>query len=143
MSKRLAVVAIAATAMMGFAVAQAPAGKKHSHKTLHRFVVTGTSVAPGSVGGGVATCPSGSVATGGGSNYGSGIATIQMGFASTNSYYILVDNFDSSIPAVNEVQVACALGTSRAKGREVSEAAAEQMVDQMAADLEAAHRASR
>src|SRR5688572_19625427 len=101
MSKRLAIVAVAATAMMGFAVSQAPAGKKHSHSTIQKYVTAPSFTAAGGVGGAVATCPKGSVATGGGSDYVSGIATIQMGFASSTQYYILVDNFNSTIPAEN------------------------------------------
>ena len=142
MSKRLAIVAVAATGMMGFAVSQAPAGKKHSHATIEKYATAPSFTAPGGVGGAVATCPPNSVATGGGADYVSGIARVQMGFLSPTQYYILVDNTGSAVSAENIAQVACTAGTSRVRGRALSAAAADETLDRMVADVRAAHRSS-
>lgn len=141
MSKRMAVVAIAATAMMGFAVSQAPAGKKHSHQTIQKYAQAPVFTPAFDVGSGSVTCPSGSVATGGGAEYVDGVAhVLAMGFRGTNTYYVLVDNFDNSIPSTFNVQVACTAGTSRARGRVLSRAAVERSLDQMVAELRASRR---
>jgi hypothetical protein len=116
-------------------------GHKHSHGTIQVYRQAAVFAAPGSVGSGFVLCPQNTAATGGGSDYVAGIATVQMGFEG-NGYYVLLDNFDSSISSQVNVQVACTAGTTKAKARQVPRGAVEDAVDGMAATLEAAHHAA-
>jgi len=97
--------------------------------------------APGAIGGAQIQCPPGTAVTGGGWDYVSGIATVEMGF-NGNGYYALVDNFDSSLSSQGDVQVACTAGTNRVRARPMSRTQAEARLDTMIEQLEAAHRAA-
>ena len=99
---------------------------------------------PGQVGGGVVTCPAGMAATGGGWDYVSGLAIIEMGFNNVpaTSYYVLADNFDSSLSSQGVVQVACTPGTGAFAARAASARAdAEAHLADLIAQREAEHRA--
>ena len=140
MSKRNYMLAICGVLVFGVVATQAATGKKHRHATIQVYAATPVTTAPGQIGSGIAFCPAGSAATGGGENYVTGLATVDMGFEG-NAYYVLVDNFDSTTTSQMEVQVACTAGTTRAKARPVSRAQVRSNVDAMVAEREAAHSA--
>jgi hypothetical protein len=149
MSRRSVVVALCAVVALALvailAATLAPAAKKHKHRTIQVFSQTQVVTAPGDVGSGTAFCPRNTVATGGGEEWIDGLATVDMGFSGTDAYYVLVDNFDSSLQSVMNVQVACTAGTAKAKARSsqsLTHAQTRDKVADMAAELEAAHRAA-
>ena len=137
MSTRSIVVAICAVLLLGVAATQAPA-KKHKHAVKMVYTSVPILTAPGDVGSGIAFCPGASAVTGGGTEYVTGIATVEMGLQG-NGYYALVDNFNSTLPSQVNVQVACTAGTSKAKARPLSRAQIKASVASKAEALKAAH----
>lgn len=141
MSKRNCVLAICTVVAFGLVATQAPAGK-HRHATIQRYAAAPVFTGPGQVGSGIAFCPTNTAVTGGGEDYVSGIATVDMGFAG-NAYYILVDNFNNSTSSQMNVQVACTAGTTRVRARPMSRAQVKAEVAEMVAQREAAHLAEK
>ena len=139
MTTRRAVLAICSTLVFALAVTVAPA-HKHRHATIMLYNDAPVSTAAGDVGSGTVFCPPGTAATGGGEEFVSGIATVEMGFVGTDAYYILVDNFNSPLPSQVRVQVACSAGTNRVRGRVMTR---EQIKSQVAAMAEAREQAHR
>ena len=140
----LAVCAVVALVLGAtLAVTQAPGKKKkHKHDTVQVYNQAQVVTAPDDVNSGTVFCPSGTVATGGGEEFVEGLATVDMGFSGTNAYYVLVDNFDNPFRSVMNVQVACTAGTTKTKARSLTRTQAKDTVADMAAELEAAHRAA-
>ena len=139
MTKRRGIVAVCAVLAFALTATQATGVRKHSHKTIQVFNEAQVVVAGGQVGTGTVFCPSGTLATGGGWGYQQGLAIVEMGFAGTNAYYVLVDNSNSSSTSAGTVQISCTAGTTRNKARPLSRAQVEDQVAAMAAAREAAH----
>lgn len=143
MSTRKLVLALCVAAIFAIVVAPSPAGKKHKHETIQKYASVPVSTGAGQVNSGVVFCPPGSIATGGGEDFVAGLANIDMGFVGIDAYYVLVDNFNSTLPSRVDVQVACTAGTTKAKAKDraVSHASARAQVDAMVAEREAAYEA--
>jgi hypothetical protein len=142
MTTRRAVLAICSVIVFTLAVTQAPAVKKHKHATIQVYRELPVSTPAGQVGSGTVFCPGGTLATGGGEDWITGLATVDMGFAATDAYYVLVDNFNSTLPSQMNVQVACTAGTAKARGRTITRAQVKSQVEAMAEAREEAHRAA-
>jgi hypothetical protein len=138
--RSLLAVAILATLIFAFAVTQA-GGKKHAHGVIMNYVTAPAVTGPGSVGSAQVQCPGRTAVTGGGEEYVSGIATVEMGFIG-NGYYVLVDNVNSPLLSQVNVQAACTAGTTRVRARPMSRQQAQAQLDRMVEQLEAAHRAA-
>ena len=139
MTSRRGIVAVCAVLVFALTATQATGVRKHSHKTIQVYNEAQVVVGGGQVGSGTVFCPSGTAATGGGWGYQQGLAIVEMGFAGTTSYYVLVDNSGSSSTSAGTVQVACTAGTTRNKARPLTRAQVKDQVAAMVEAREAAH----
>lgn len=141
MSKRSFVVAICATLVFAVVATQVPA-KRHGHAVKMTYTSAPVFTSPGTVGSGIAYCPGRTAITGGGWDYQDGIATIEMGFLG-NAYYVLVDNFNSSLSSSGNVQAACTGGTTRNRARPLSRAQIRSKLADLVAARTAAHETQK